>query len=217
MRRYLPFIIVGLVALLTIAGGTLLYRAHREPVLTLPKNRALELAHIRGNPKAPVTLEEYGDYECPPCANLAGSLKQLAQEYGERLRIVFHHYPLVAHVHAKDAAYAAEAAGLQGRFWEMHDVLYKEQPVWARAPDVKTLFVSYAGMIGLDVERFKKDWESDQVKTRVASEQRDAAKLGVTSTPTIFINNQAVPPTAGDMAKRLRETIDAALKQKPSS
>jgi protein-disulfide isomerase len=216
MRRYLPFTIVGLVALLTLGSGAALYRAKRPVELTLPKNRA-ESAHIRGNPKAPVTLEEYGDYECPPCGKLAGPLKRLEHDYGDRLRITFHHFPLVVHAHAKEAAYAAEAAALQGKFWEMHDLLYKDQGVWAKAPEVKTLFAGYAGVIGLDVERFKQDLESDQVKTRVASDAREAAKVGVTATPTVFINNRAVLPQGEDPTKPLRAAIDEALKQKPSS
>lgn len=213
MKRFLPFIIVSVVALGAVIGATMLYRAKRPVALTIPESRAAtdnSAMRMRGNPKAPVTLEEYGDYECPPCGKLAEPLKELEHQYGDKLRVVFHHYPLVVHAHYKDAAYAAEAAALQGKFWEMHDLLYREQAVWTKATDVPTLFAGYAGLLGLNVERFKKDVAGDEVKTRVASEQRDASKIGVTGTPTLFVNNHAVAITTGDTAN-LRAAIDAAL------
>ncbi|MEP7078180.1 MAG: thioredoxin domain-containing protein [Chthoniobacterales bacterium] len=213
MKRFLPFIIVSVVALGAVIGATMLYRAKRPVALTIPESRAAtdnSAMRMRGNPKAPVTLEEYGDYECPPCGKLAEPLKELEHQYGDKLRVVFHHYPLVVHAHSKDAAYAAEAAALQGKFWEMHDLLYREQAVWTKATDVPTLFAGYAGLLGLNVERFKKDVAGDEVKTRVASEQRDASKIGVTGTPTLFVNNHAVAITTGDTAN-LRAAIDAAL------
>src|SRR5713226_1164642 len=133
MRRYLPFVIVIAVALLTLASGTILYRAKRVPVLTIPKNSMAsemgdaESAHVRGRPDAPVTLEEFGDFQCPPCGKLSEPINQLENDYHSRLRIIFHHFPFGSHQHAREAAFASEAAGLQGRFWEMHDLLYREQ------------------------------------------------------------------------------------------
>src|SRR5438128_1142878 len=116
MRRYLPFIIVGAVGLLTAGSGTMLYRAKRPPALTISKEIASkksdnESIHIRGNPDAPVTLEEFGDFQCPPCGLLAGPIKQLEKDYDPRLRVIFHHFPLITHQHAGEAAHAAEAAG----------------------------------------------------------------------------------------------------------
>jgi len=220
MKRYFPFVIVAAVILVTLSGAAWLYRSKQRPTLTIPKERSTsensDALHVRGNPKAPVTLEEFGDYECPPCGKLAGPVKKLEEEFGERLRVIFHHYPLVNHLHARDAAQAAEAAGLQGRFWEMHDLLYREQPVWTKTPDVRQLFSSYAGLIGLDVGRFKKDIDSNQVKARIEADQREASKVGVTATPTVFINNRAISTATEDPAKPLRAAIDEALKQ-PSS
>src|SRR5207253_3753422 len=129
MRRYLPFVIVGAVALLTLGSATMLYRAKRLPVLTIAKNDVAsgmddsESIHILGSHDAPVTLEEFGDFQCPPCGILSGPINQLEQDYRPRLRVIFRHFPLVTHAHALEAAVAAEAAGAQGRFWEMHDLL----------------------------------------------------------------------------------------------
>ena len=199
MKRYLPFLIVGIVALLMLGGGALLYRAKRPPTLTIPKGgmaSANDAIHVRGNPKAAVTLEEFGDFECPPCSQLAVTIKAVEHDLGDRVRVVFRHFPLINHAHAREAAYAAEAAGLQGRFWEMHDLLYKEQAGWSKANDGQRLFVAYAGILGLNAERFAQDMKSEQVKNRVDADVKRGSTLGVTNTPTVFINNTALPFTS---------------------
>src|SRR5207244_12870570 len=178
MKRYLPFVIVAVVALATVGSGAMLYRAKRPHVSAIPEDNALsaksgaESAHIRGNPGAPVTLEEYGDFQCPPCGMFSAFLGQLEKEYDSRLRVVFRNFPLTMHEHAHEAALAAEAAGLQGRFWEMHDVLYREQESWTKAPNVRELFESYAGTIGLDIDKLKKEVDSEQVKARVEADRQ---------------------------------------------
>lgn len=221
MKRRLPFIIVTLVAFFTIGAGALLYRAKRFPVLTMPTNRIVPVAgdgviHIRGNPKAPVTIEEFGDFECASCSHFADALKQVEQDFGDRLCVIFRNFPLVIHQHAREAAWAAEAAGLQGRFWEMHDLLYHEQAVWSKAADVRELFGIYAERLGLDIERFKKDMESEQIKAHLVFDEKLGAGLGVESTPTVFVNNQAVPVTSLNPSG-LRAAIDGALNQKEQS
>ena len=219
MKRYLPFVVVGTVALITIAGGAMLYHAKGRPLLTLSKNpfapgkSGSESIHIRGKSDAPITLEEFGDFECPPCGKLSEPINKLEQDYHSRLRIIFHHFPFATHPHARPAAFASEAAGLQGRFWEMHDVLYREQAAWSKAVDAQSLFSSYAGMLGLKVDRFKRDMDSDEVKKRVDADQQEGAALGVTVTPTIFINNRALPPTSLNEAG-LRTAIETAIKAK---
>jgi protein-disulfide isomerase len=217
MKRYLPFFIVGTVALVTLASGTLLYRAKRLPALAIPENSTTsamggtEMVHVRGRADAPVTLVEFGDFQCPPCANLSDPINQLERDYHSRLRVAFRHFPLGNHPHAREAALASEAAGLQGRFWEMHDLLYREQSAWSGAPDVRVLFNAYAGMLGLNIDRFKKDMESEQAKARIESDEQKGVALGVRTTPTIFINNHAVP-AARLNPPGLRGSIDAALR-----
>jgi protein-disulfide isomerase len=217
MKRYLPFLIVGTVALVTLASGTMLYRAKRLPVLTIPKNSVAsgaggpESMHVRGRPDAPVTLVEFGDFQCPPCANLSEPINQLERDYRSRLRVIFRHFPLANHQHAREAALASEAAGLQDRFWEMHDLLYREQSVWSKAQDARVLFNAYAGMLGLNVDRFKKDIESEQAKARIAFDEQKAVAFGVRTTPTIFVNNQQVSPAYLN-ATGLRGSIDAVLR-----
>jgi len=201
-----------------LGGATMLYRAKRPQATAIPKAMAdskerAEEVHVRGPANAAVTLEEFGDFQCPPCGMLAGPLQQIERDYGSHLRVVFRNFPFTTHVHAHEAAYAAEAAGLQGRFWEMHDLLYREQAVWAKTKDVQPVFDSYAGMIGLNLERFKKDAGGEQVKAKVESDRKRGEELGVKNTPTIFINNQSVPPTSLNPTA-LRAAVDAAVKDK---
>jgi protein-disulfide isomerase len=199
----------------------MLYRAKRLPVLTIAKNHVAsgmdeaESIHVLGNPDAPVTLEEFGDFQCPPCGIVSGPINQLEQDYHPRLRVIFRHFPLTMHRHAREAALASEAAGQQGRFWQMHDVLYREQAVWSEAADVRPLFDSYAGMLGLKIDRFKKDMESDEVKRRVTADQLRGTALGVTITPTLFINDRALPNASLSPAS-LHSAVEAAMNVKPS-
>jgi protein-disulfide isomerase len=219
MKRYLPFVIVAAVALATVGSGALLYRAKRPHVLSIPEDQTLsaksgpESPHIRGNPDAPVTLEEYGDFQCPPCGMFAAFLGQLEKEYESRLRVVFRNFPLAMHEHAREAALAAEAAVLQGHFWEMHDVLYREQDTWSKAPNVRELFESYAGTIGLDLNKFKDDMDSEQAKARVDADRQRGESLGIQTTPTLFINNQPLE-TKDKNPEGIRAEINAALVKK---
>jgi protein-disulfide isomerase len=214
MKRYLPFAIVAFVALATFGGGFALYRAKRQAAPAAPTNSKAGGIHVRGKDGAPVTIEEFGDFQCPPCGLMATFLKKTEEEYGSRLRLIFHNFPLAMHAHAREAALAAEAAHNQGRFWEMHDLLYKEQAAWSKAENVPTLFNSYAEMIGLDLDRFKKDLLNPEVAARVDADHDLGASRGVTSTPTLFVNDVALPSTATN-PDAVHKAIEDALKEKP--
>jgi protein-disulfide isomerase len=222
MKRYLPFLIVATVALVTVGSGAMLYRAKRTELLSIAENKSpsgktdTESMHIRGNPQAPVTLEEFGDFQCPPCGTFAGFAEELLKQYDSRLRIVFRDFPLIVHEHAREAALAAEAAGLQGRFWEMHDVLYREQAAWSKAPNARELFESYAGTIGLNLDQFRKDMDGEKARERVDSDQALGDSLGVKFTPTLFINKHPVDPK-DKTPEGVRAAIDAALQEKSKS
>src|SRR6266508_6151148 len=219
MKRYLPFIIVAVVAIATLGSGAMLYRAKLPRPLTIPEDKSAaregdaESMHVRGNANAQVTLEEFGDFQCPPCGSISSFLDELVKEYDPHLRIVFRNFPLEMHEHARDAALAAEAAGLQGRFWEMHDVLYREQATWSKADNTRELFESYAGMIGLNLDQFKKDMEGEKARARVDSDEERANSLGVIITPSVFINDQQIGPAAKN-PEGIRAAIDAAVKEK---
>ena len=222
MKRYLPFVIVAAAALVALGSGAMLYRAKRPQLQAIPASNSVagksdaESMHIRGNPDAPVTLEEFADFQCPPCSSFAAFGEELLKEYDSRLRIVFRNFPLSAHEHAREAAIAAEAAGMQGHFWEMHDVLYREQELWSKAPNTRELFESYAGTIGLNLDQFRKDIDSEKTKERVDSDHARGDSLGIKVTPTLFINDLPVEPQDKNPAG-VRAAINAALEAKPKS
>ena len=227
MKRYLPFALIALVAAGALAAGTAIYRTKHARVEAAAA-AAAELAdqsglgkpgakppHIRGAAKAPVTLEEFADFQCPPCGAMSTILHKIERDYEGRVRVIFRHYPLNNHVNARPAAIAAEAAGLQGKFWEMHDLLYQNRATWATAPDLRPFVEGYAQTIGLDLARFTKDLESEQTKGRVEADRARASSLGVDRTPTVFINNKLLP-FASLEEQALRKEIDAVLNgQKP--
>lgn len=150
--------------------------------------------HAVGPEDAPVTLEEFGDFECPPCGLLHPVLKTMEKEFGPRLRVIFREFPLVpTHPHALVAARSAEAAGLQGKFWEMHDLLFENQRTWHEQFDARPTFEGYAKRIGLDLERFRRDLSSQVVEQRIFLDGKRAHALGVKGTPTVFLNGREVP------------------------
>jgi protein-disulfide isomerase len=140
--------------------------------------------HAQGSAQATLTLVEYGDYECPHCGRAHPIIKRVQKHFGKKLRFVFRNFPLKeSHPHAEHAAEAAEAAALQGRFWEMHDFIYQHQS----ALDDRHL-ISYAGQLGLDVERFTHDLQTHALEPRVRQDFVSGARSGVNGTPTFFIN-----------------------------
>jgi protein-disulfide isomerase len=218
VKRHLPFIIIAAAFLAVLGSGTALYfwKKHDRALVSVraPAGKpGAEPAHIRGSPSAGVKIEEFGDFQCPSCAALSPALSQSEQKYHGKTCVVFRHFPLANHRHAQAAARAAEAAGLQDRFWEMHDLLYGSQLIWTRATDTRELFEQFAKSIGLDVERFKIDVEGEQVKARIIADQQRAASLGVDRTPVLFIDNRRVAETSLN-PPGLHAAIDAALSQK---
>ncbi|MGY1643429.1 Na+/H+ antiporter NhaA [Geodermatophilus sp. SYSU D00703] len=145
-----------------------------------------ERDHVRGRVDAPLTLVEYGDFECPFCGRATGTVEELRARFGDRLRYVFRHVPLVdVHPRAELAAEAAEAAAAQGRFWEMHDRLFAEQDRLS-APDL----LEHAAAIGLDVQRFARDLGASRFARRVEEDVESAEASGVGGTPTFFIGGR---------------------------
>jgi len=215
MNRFLPFFIIASVALITAAVATMLYRSKQHTYAsTIPARAAdarLKPGHVRGPARAPVTLEEFGDFQCPACATTAKTIDSLANTFGDRLRLVFCQFPLPAHEHGREAALAAEAASQQGRFWEMHRLLYTNQASWSGSKEVRPQFERFAEELHLDPERFRKDIDNPSVAARVDAEHEYGVSRGVKGTPTLFINGAEFPPPF--TPERLREAIENALKQ----
>lgn len=143
-----------------------------------------------GPKNAPVTLVEFGDFECPACGAMYPVVKQIQQKYGKKLNFVFRNFPLPASMHpnAMIAAQAAVAASEQGKFWQMHDALYDNQSTWGDSKDPKSYFDTYAKQIGLNVSKFDQDLQSKTVISKVQSDAADGNSLGINETPTFYIN-----------------------------
>jgi protein-disulfide isomerase len=226
MKSFLPFALIGAVFLCAIGSGSILYHTKKQRIMAvrtaaaeaarksfLSAKRGAEPAHVRGPSKAAVTLEEFADFQCHPCGDLSPVLEKLEQDYPSQLGVIFRQFPLEMHVHARDAARASEAAGLQGRFWEMHDLLYHNRFMWPRSADVCQVFSDYAKSLGLNVKRFNKDIDGEEVKERISADQLRAKSLGVDRTPIVFINNREVPISSLN-PPGLHALIDKALQEK---
>ena len=225
VKRYLPFGIIVGVLLLTVVAGIFLFRARRpapppQSALTAPGASPAQHQpgatppHMEGSASAPVALEEFGDFECMPCYMLLPIMKNLKIDYGDKISLTFRQHPLANHRNALPAARAAEAAGLQGKFWEMHDTLYLGRRAWVPALDPNEHFTTYASSLGLDTARFKKDMAGEQVARRIQADQARGASMGVDRTPVIFVNGERITFSASP-DEDLRKAIDTALAAKP--
>ena len=170
-------------------------------------------AHFKGGQSAKVVIEEFADYQCPTCAAIHPTVQQIQAAYGDRVKIIFRNFPLTqAHPKAYDAATAAEAAGLQGKFWEMQNQLFTNQQFWSTASDHRQLFEEYAQKIGLDMQKFSADVAGMEAKSRVDADLQRARGLSVGSTPTFYINGRQIPYEDTEY-NRFRQTIDAELQR----
>jgi len=173
-----------------------------------------EPMHIRGEPGAPVVIEEFGDFQCLPCSLMWPILEKLENDYGRQLVVVFREHPLQMHKFAMDAARAAEAAGLQGKFWEMHDTLYRNRATWVPSAYIRPYLNDYATELKLDLDRFKTDMDGPEVAKRIEADQDRGESLGIDRTPAIFINGQRIAaPDHTD--KGMRAAIDKILGVQP--
>lgn len=153
--------------------------------------------HTLGNAKSKVVLIEYGDYQCPGCASAYEPLKTVSEKYKDDMAFVFRNFPLVsAHPNARAAAAAAEAAGLMGKYWEMHNLLYPNQDAWVNSTTAErnSVFEGFAGQIGLDVKQFATTLreKSEVINQKISFDQALGNKVGVTGTPSLYLNGKVV-------------------------
>jgi len=146
-----------------------------------------------GDQQAPVVLTEYADFQCPSCKAADPILKQLLSEYQGKVVLIYRNFPLIQiHSTALLAATAAEAANLQGKFWEMHDALYQNQAIWADKSNADEIFASFAQSLGLNIEKFKSDMHSAEIQGKIKSDYDEAIRLNLDHTPTFAINGKIV-------------------------
>lgn len=148
---------------------------------------------VKGDREAEVTLIEYSDLQCPACGAYYPVVKQLTDEFVQSALFVYRHFPLrQIHFNAQISAQAAEAAGLQGKFWEMHDLLFENQTTWAEEKEPRVLFEEYAKKLGLNSDQFRQDLDSDKVRNEVEKDYQSGLNAGVNATPTFFLNNNKI-------------------------
>lgn len=198
------------VVVFTALGGTIFGLVKLASTLP-PKEQGALLSNAvsssdwsNGNKDAKAVLVEYGDFQCPACGAVHPLVKQLENDYKGKMLFVFRHFPLrQIHANADLASRAAQSAGLQGKFWEMYDMIFENQNVWSAQPKATDTFVGYAQKIGLDIERFKKDLDSEEVKKEIDNDYQSGIQSGVNGTPTFFLNGKKIQPTSYEDFKSL--------------
>jgi protein-disulfide isomerase len=168
-------------------------------------------SHSQGPSDAKVTIVEFGDYQCPACFAAQPTIERILDEYEGKIRFVYRHFPLPQHKNALLASKVAEAAAKQGKFWEMHTLLYQEQQTWAESDDALSIFLGYAKQLGLEDSAFMRDVseEGKDVTQTVRRDQEDGSVVGVNSTPSFFINGEKL--SGAPSYQDLKSRIDTAL------
>jgi protein-disulfide isomerase len=207
-------LIIGVVTatLILLLGGVWLISGRQKPPEKV--NLAAEGSQTRGADNGNVTLVEFGDFQCPSCKTIDLVLKQLIKEFPDNLTLVWRNFPLTGHKNARAAASAAEAAGKQGKYWEMHDKLFETQTGWSGADNAGELFAGYAQSLELDKQKFLDDTNSADITEIIRRDMQMGYDLGITGTPTFFINGEemAIPGSLDDF----RAIIKAAVAKAPA-
>jgi protein-disulfide isomerase len=207
LKKTLGLLIVAVVV------GFLGYKVYEYFTKPLPEvaSEPIKIAEgdwTKGNSEAQVELIEYGDYQCPACGSYFPLVEQLVSEYSDRMSFAYRHFPLVSiHPNSMQASKAAEAAGVQDKFWEMHSILYERQNDWADERNVKDIFTSYAEEIGLNKDQFLDDFESQAVQDMIDADILSANSLKVNSTPTFYLNGTRIQPGSYDEFKALVDEL----------
>lgn len=208
--RYLRWTVLALIVVAGIYGLTKLPQTAAPAATSGMLSDAVGASDwTRGNTASPLTLLEYSDFQCPACGSYHPIMQQLLAEYGDRVRFSSRHFPLAQHKFAQAAARAAEAAGRQGKFWEMHDMLFANQASWSGQSDPAATFAQYAVTLGLKTDQWQADLESSEIREKIAAQYAGGVRSGVNSTPTFFLNDQKLDQPRG--LDDFKKAIDKAL------
>ena len=201
----LVVVVGGMIALFTMGGGSSTTTANTPADQS---KLVRDDSHKQGSGQ--VTLVEFGDYQCPSCGAAHPIIQRLQSEYNGKLTFVFRNFPLTSiHKNAMIGAMAAESAGAQNKYFEMHDKLYSEQAKWSELPDPTDTLIGYATELGLDVEKFRNDLKTNAHKGRIDTDMADGNSLQIQGTPTIYVNGVQ---QSGFDYDTLKKAVDNALK-----
>ena len=217
-KKFATSAVGWLLVFLALAGGIVYFAATqgktpppREQKGSQSIDAPREDSWIKGSKDAPFVLTEYSDFQCPACGRYYPLVKKFAYEHIMSVAVVYRHFPLTElHRNAMLASQAAEAAGKQGKFWQMHDRLFEDQSQWSDA-DGKVAFDRYAGELGLDLVQFDKDMQSRETKDRIERDRVSGIQAGVQGTPTFFLNGTLIetPGSYDDFNKLLQRSPQA--------
>lgn len=206
-----PWVIIGVFAVVLIGGSI----GYAQYVGTVSNEGVTVQEQVTGNPEAEVTLVEYSDFECPACGQFYPYVKDILAEYGDEIRFEYKHFPLTqAHPNAEPAARAAEAAGQQGQFFEFHDLLFENQEEWSGSSNASQYFTSYAEELGLDMGQWRTQQRASLLRDKVSDDFAEGRNLGVTGTPTFFLNGERMNIQTFD---DFRTQIEAAIGVTPAT
>lgn len=184
----------NLIKIIVIGIASVLFLVFFAAVIIISKQKVSEIklstvGWVRGDQNAKVTLIEFSDLQCPACKAYQPVIEQTLKDFNGRVKLLYKHFPLSIHKNSTVAAIAAEAAGAQGKFFEMHDKLFEKQADWSAldASTVEEVFVSYAKELNLDIEKFKKDLNDKTLAEKISSQQNEGTVVGVNSTPSFYI------------------------------
>ncbi len=229
-----PMLIIGAVLVIALLGGWYLISSSKpgtnsniakanngnsastpkQPTVPANAPQGATPPNQTGSATALVTIEEFADFQCPQCAATHPIMNEIKSTYGSRIRFIYRNYPLDIPAHDKsyDASVAAEAAGMQNKFWDMQNMLFSNQKAWTADPNFKQIWKDYAQKIGLDVPKWENDMAGIAARARVDEDKKRAKGLNVSSTPTVFINNVEIPFAQVNVAG-LKQIIDAELQK----
>ncbi len=209
---------LGVVAAILLLFVGIFYSSTHKTAQKASGNTSAATQHIEGNLNSSVKLVEYGDFQCPFCEQYHPTLQTVVATYKDQISFQFRNFPLVnAHPNAFAAARAAEAAAIQGKYWEMHDTLYSAAnwQSWTPSNAPSDLFNGYAQQLGLNLDQFKKDYASSKVNDAINADMAAGTALDITGTPTFFINGKKVQ--IANTVEAFQKVLDAELKKVKSS
>jgi protein-disulfide isomerase len=206
--------VIAVVVLVLV--GIFAFSGHNDSKSSSSKSSSTKpTQHIEGQGKSGVTVVEYGDYQCPYCGEAYPVIKEAVTNLDDQIYFQFRNFPLQnVHQNAFAAARAAEAAGLQNKFWEMHNALYENQNQWSSLSNPVPFFDKLAKQVGLDVDRFKTDYVSSTVNNLINADMAAGTKLGVQATPTFFVDGKQTDLQYGKGAATVEQIIKDAIDQK---
>lgn len=199
-------VIIAAVGAYQVATGPKAELARKDGTMSLPVQTT---DWTKGSKTPKATFVEYSDFQCPACGAYYPRMEEMFAKYKDSISFTYRHFPLPQHKNALAAAYASEAAGAQGKFWEMADLLFKNQSDWSEEATPQTIFEGYAQKLGLNMSQYKTDVGSDTTKARVEGNKKSGELSRIDHTPTFFLNGKMIanPGSKEELNKLIEDAI----------